>query len=707
MALFFPGTVGLQYPAPTPNFRFDASFEDSFPSGLAAGQFIVSMWVRPHDVSFNQELFVVADGGVYPAFYAVYFVIRLEGDIAPGTITVIMQSTLFAFCMVRRSDPGALVTDVWQHVLIRFATNGGTAHIYVDGVEVTYAFQRTETLLAPVGGSYVMLGSTYRGHQGGSTLAAGIRTISGDPGNGDPAKQFTTSAGDFYLGDMQCVGMWHSGVINAEPADFVEMLAAGYSPLFLNHRLEGSTATHGLIMSLPLIGENFDEEADPLTGIVPVLTQTGVGGATLTYTDGPGICEPADPDDPGPGVPLPERPRLCLPFGMPRSEIYTNPGNPADILPIVYGDFQVAGNRGSVPAVLIDQGPENEGPWVYCAAFHPVISIDDVYIAEIKQVPLATDPVFGYTIALSNNFQNQGTIATITFLVQPQDQVTWRGQGHYAADGLTLMENCIDQMVHLLTVFGNFNIPEDFDMGALAEATATVTLLDYRTAFVVNNEDVTQEWLTGMLFNVMGYWRINGREQIEIHVDNGGLIPLSEVTAHLVASRDCLNGDDGIAFILDRAWLVNDLTLDYCWIYSIGMASHRITDVRDEVSRNAYGPMKKVVTLIGLRRPQDVLVWGAILLARQSGRTRMEGAHIQMEVFAQRVAHITIGDYIGVSWPYGPTREHGNPFVNEIFRVVDLILDAQRGGGVTLIGVGLGQYITGPGDTRALEPWPA
>lgn len=697
MALSFPGTIGLQYPALTPQFRFDATSEDNYPTGIAGGQWVVSFWVRPHNIGTTQELIVVADGGAFPAFYAVYFVIRLEGGFASGTLTVIMQGALFGFCIVRRSVSGVLSANVWQHVLVRFETNAGPAHIYVNGVEVSYAFTRDESLLAPVGGSYVIMGSTYRGLSGGMFLAAGSRTFSGDPGNADPAKQFTTNPGDFFDGDMQCVGLWHAGQVNGDAAAFVPMLADGYSPLFLQSRLLGSTSTHGLLMYLPLIGEVFNKEADPMTGIVPELT---VGTGTLTWTDGPGIVEPAPPDDPAPGVPLPTLPKLCLPFGMPRAEIYTNPGNPADILPVVYGDFQVAGIRGPVPAVLIDKGEDDLGPWVFCAAFHPVISIDDVYIGDIRQTT-------GFTISLSDNFQNQGTIASITFDVQPEDQVSWRGQGHYAADGVTLMENCVEQLVHLLTTFGNFSREEDFEAGALAESIAAVTAMDYRTAFVVKNEQVTQDWLTEMLFNVMGYWRVNGREQVEIHIDTGGTPARSDIMAHLIAARDCLDGDDGVTYVLDRRWLVNKLTADYCWSYSLAVASHRLTGIDDTLSIEAYGPMDKVVTLIGLRRAQDVIVWGIILLLRQSAQTRVEGNQVRMRVFGSRVAHVTVGDYISFSWPYGPTREFGKPYVNEILRVVDLKLDTSRGGAVEIIAVDLGVYLTGPDGTRELEPYAA
>jgi hypothetical protein len=692
MALSFPGTIGLRYNLPTPQIRLDATTEDTYPVGVAAGKWAVSFWIRPRDIATTQELVAVMDD-LFPGFYACFFIIRLEGGFASGTLTCIMQGGLFGFCIVRRTDASALVADVWQHVLVICDTNGGDMHIYIDGVQATYAFSRTETLLAPYGGSDVLLGSTIRGLSGGPVYAAGVRIIDGDPGNGDPAKQFTTTPGDFYDGDMQAVGIWHGGVMLASPAEFVEMLAAGYSPLFLSHRLEGSTATHGLVMSMPLVGEVATEEADPLYGGVPHPTETS---GELTWTDGPGICEPCDPDEPAPGVPLPTLPKLCLPFGMPRAEIYSNPGNPADILPIVYGDFRVSGIRGPIPAILIDQGVDNLGPWVYCAAFHPSLSLEDVYIGDVVQTG-------GYTFNLSDNFQNRGTITTITFPIQPPDIVSWRGQGLFTADG-TLLENCIEQLVHLLTTFGNFARDEDFDPTALAESVALVEALGYKTAFVVRNEQVTQDWLTEMLFNVMGYWRVNGLEQVELHIDPGATIPRSNIAAHIIAARDCPDGNDDPIFTLDRQWLVNDVTANYLWNYSAGLASGRLAGTSDPLSVNAYGVMAKEVTLIGLRRPEDVLLWSLILLIRQSARTRVEGGQLRMKVKAARVAHVSTGDYIGVSWADGPTREGGRPYVNEVLRVTDVVLDAETGGIVTLSAVDLGVYLTGPDGLRELEP---
>lgn len=698
MALRFPGTRGIRYDQPTPQIRLDATTEDTFPTGVAGGRWQVSVWIRPLDVNVTREILMVLDA-ITATFGACFFTLRLEGGFAAGTLIVIMQSGLFGFCTVRRSNAGAITQDVWQHIFVEFDLNSADCHVYLNGVEISYAFSRSETLLPPYGGSYIMVGSTIDGHDGGPVYARGVRIASGDPGNADPAKQFTTTMGRSFYGDIAAPGIWHGGVFvgTGGLANFITMMADGYSPLFLPHRFEGSLNTHGIIWAPPLMGEVITEEADPFTGAIPVI-ESGTGA--IEAVDGPGIMYPADPDEPGPGVPLPTRPRLCLPFGMPRAEIYSNPGNPADILPVVYGDFRVGGIRGAIPAILIDKGTDDLGPWVYCAAFHPVVSLDDVYIGDVRQTT-------GFTVATSENFQNQGTIARITFTTQPEDVVSWRGRGVFAEDGVTVMENAIDQVVHLLTTFGNFDEDVDFEATSLAAARAAVTALDYRTAFVVRNEQVTQDWLTEMLFNVMGQWRVNGLEQVEFRVDDGSDPGASDISAFLTASRDCLDGDDGVTFTIDRRWLVNDLRVNFGWGYSLGQPSFRARGLTDTQSVEAYGEMVKEVTLIGIRRLVDVITWSVILLIRQSGRTRVEGGQVTLTVFAARVAHLTVGDLICVTWPYGPTREGGRPYANEICRVVDLVLDPARGGAVTITAVDLGVYLTGPDGTRELEPWPA
>jgi hypothetical protein len=208
-----------------------------------------------------------------------------------------------------------------------------------------------------------------------------------------------------------------------------------------------------------------------------------------------------------------------------------------------------------------------------------------------------------------------------------------------------------------------------------------------------------------MLFNVMGYWRINGRQQIELRVDTGQAFTLADINATVLAARDCVHGDDGIAMIFDRQHIVNAITAYYLFGYALGAPSSRLVgdSMKDFASIEAYGEMAKAVTLKGLRRQVDVEAWAAILLARQSSRTRVEGALVAFTLLRGRHAHLSIGDYIAFTWPYGPTREDGHPYANEVLRVVSITIDATRGGAFTVQAVDLGAYLTDGAGARRLE----
>lgn len=712
MAVRLPGTKGLYLPGPTPQFRYDF--------GFTGGHLQFGCWIYPEDVTYNQEILtpVEAPFGSLVNGY-VLTTLRLEGGFAAGTLTVISQADLFGLCSVARSVPGVIVPNQWQHVLAVFQPFGiADPHLYVDGVEVSYAFTRGQAGLPSAGGWDFLIGSTFRGIGGGPSYPCGARLIIGDPSSlWGPAFNFTTGPGASFKGGIQHVGVWHSGLVQDGPDNTIESLAAGYSPTFLNHYIEGSALSRALMMAPACYGESPTEECDPVTGIA--LAET-IGSGNITEMEGPWVAEPCIPDMEGPGPFIPHI-RLCLPFGLPTAALYSNPGNPGDLLPIVYGDFRLGGLRGPVPTTLIDKADPDADPpvtaWTYCGAWHPVVSVEKVYIGDVEQVfSLDTDnPNANIVVALSNNFQNRGPVMTITFLPdasnrmlspegQPIQDVSWRGRGAYDADGAAVMENAVDQFVHLLTNYGNFDLTRDFDLGSVAESAAAVNSLGYKTAFVVMSQDVTQQWLTEMLFNVMGYWRINGREQVEMHIDSGGPVPIADLAASIVAARDCIDGDDGVTMVFDKQAIVNALDQYYLWMWSINSAASKIVTNVDPVSVEAYGEIRKAVTLKGLRRAQDLAVWASILFDRQAARTRVEGATVTFAVAGSQFAHLTIGDTIAFTWPYGPTRENNHRYINEVLRIVEIALDATRGGALAIVAVDLGTYVTGPGGTRLLTP---
>lgn len=630
-----------------------------------------------------------------------WLALRQSGQDLNGSLLLVYAMPLFGFHVVARTNANQLTIGEWAHILAYFMPSYDNPHILINGQEPGYNFTRADLMLPPAGGWDIIVGGAayYTGR-----ISAG-RVVWGDPLGQFGFPSWSTVPGNFFKGDMANLGIFFASTEDA----INESLANGFSPLFLQHYIPGSIVSPGLLMAMPLLSDVPTNEYD-IKNCVGNAEIVGSGGGPETTQhvywteEQPAVFWPAEPLVDGPGIAREGFPRLCIPFGLPRAEIYDDPGDEAALLPIVYGDFSdTSGTRGPIPATLIGRGEADEngqypGPFTFCAAFHPVISIDAVYIDDVLQVD-------GFTVNTSNNFQNKSTIATITFEVMPIGQVTWRGLGLYDATGDALMENAVDQVVHLLTTWGNFDREDDFDPTALATARAKIEELGYQTAFVVYDERVTQDWLTEMLFNVMGYWRIDGRERIQFFADDGGLtFTASEMAASIVPSRDCRDGDEGVEMTFDRRYLVNQIIPYFRWSYSTEQPTIRLSDQRDAAMVEAYGESRKEVTLKGLRRPEDVEQWASVLLTRQSGRTRIEGATFAGELIHPRFAHLSIGDLVAISWPFGPRREQGNSMINEVFRLVSFDLDSDRGGSFRFTAVALGAYIADGSGQRILSP---
>jgi len=170
-----------------------------------------------------------------------------------------------------------------------------------------------------------------------------------------------------------------------------------------------------------------------------------------------------------------------------------------------------------------------------------------------------------------------------------------------------------------------------------------------------------------------------------------------------VANRDCVDGDDGVEFVADRDHLVNKLLAYYLYSWSLNQPSSRLVDLEDPVSINAHDEIRKSVTLRGLRDSAQVEAWAQILFARQSFAHRVEGATLKFAVQGPMLAHATVGDILAFSWPYGPRREQGLPYVNQLLRVLSIEHSFDIGGVTTVTAIDTGTFVNVNGQ-RVLEP---
>lgn len=369
--------------------------------------------------------------------------------------------------------------------------------------------------------------------------------------------------------------------------------------------------------------------------------------------------------------------KLCAPLDLPTASPYQDAPEPGLILPVVFGDFSEGGLRGPIPAVLIDNVN-----WVYAAAGHAVGSISQVYVDDLPADPAPS-------VSVSNNYQGHGVIATITFAAQPTGVVTWRGTGYQESGTLT---NPIRQLQILLETYGDY-ATSDFEATALADSKLAVSGLGYETAWVVNDRRTVQDWVTEWMFNVMGYWRVTGLSKLELLIDSGS-IPETLVVERILAARDCEDGDDGIEMTFDRRHLINKLSAYYLWSTSVGQASSRVVTLERAVSVNAMGEVRKAVTLKGVRTAAYLTTWSNILFDRQAFVTRVEGATVAFTVVGPKLFHATVGDLVAFTWPFGPTREQGNPYSNEILRIVSISHDLKAGGKSSVVALDTGRYLS-------------
>lgn len=498
-------------------------------------------------------------------------------------------------------------------------------------------------------------------------------------------------------------GVGPSGIASAEAFGFLELIgapgAAGTiepSSITTLEAFGSATLTEDATLRPTGIPSAFDMDLHTVGGAVATIQPQGIpseevfGGDGLGSFSGPSVVTIETPVPPAPGTGSATNKKLCSPVGLARAVFFQDAPDPAFILPDVYGDFSDGGIRGPCPSVLVTRS----FPFVYIAAAHPVKEITHVYVDDVEQ--------FGTFATVINADVGAGFHpALILMSEQATGPVSWRGKGRMDATG-ALITNPIDQLYTFLTHRCGYTA-DDFDATTLAEARAAATAAGWTTAWVFQDDRQVQDWITEIMFNVMGIWRVSGRAQLQLSLDVGGTPSQINIVASVVAARDCLDGDDGVTFVADRDHLVNQLQAYYLYAWSLGQPSSRLIDLEDATSVNAYGELRKSVTLRGHRIADQVRAWAQILFQRQSFADRVEGAILAFRVSTSALAHVTTGDLIAFSWPYGPTRELGNPYVNQLLRVLTVTHEFAQGGVTSITAVDTGTFVNVAG-VRVLEP---
>ena len=108
----------------------------------------------------------------------------------------------------------------------------------------------------------------------------------------------------------------------------------------------------------------------------------------------------------------------------------------------------------------------------------------------------------------------------------------------------------------------------------------------------------------------------------------------------------------------------------------------------------AHGEVRKAVTLRGIRTEAILRIWAGILFERQGFANRIEGAVLSFTVKHAKLIHATVGDYLALTWAWGPLREEGNTYINEVLRILTVNHNLSRGGRTHVRAIDLGAYVS-------------
>ena len=369
---------------------------------------------------------------------------------------------------------------------------------------------------------------------------------------------------------------------------------------------------------------------------------------------------------------------------------YQAPRQPAQCLPLVYGDMQ-GGGGGLWRAVCLDTGAG-----VYALAGHPLLGLmagNQVTLYGRDDLPI--DPA-AYALDLDHDFQGRGRIATATFAgeVRPAEPLTVRAQGKPDAQGCLLV-NPLDVAVDFLVEVCGLDM-EELDPGDLARSRVRAEALGYRASGVIQQPQSVASQLTELLATFLGSWWRAGSGLLRLMLDLGpGSVSDGELAASLNQSElKDVSVSVRLADVVNRAEALyrhNPERREF----EAGLDGQ---DSQDLASQALYGLQRRVLELKWVR---DAATAGRVARALVEGYgaprrviTCQEGALGNLALEKGDVALLSL------DWLYD---QEGRPLVNQITRVLAVEPQLDRGAiAFTLLDSGFHKTTAHPADGSRL-----
>jgi hypothetical protein len=258
-------------------------------------------------------------------------------------------------------------------------------------------------------------------------------------------------------------------------------------------------------------------------------------------------------------------------FYLNRAGRYAHPANSNDRLPIVYGDNS-GGSSGIWVLPCIDTVN-----FVYCFSWGAALSAGAGNTVSIYSDDVLVDPA-DYAFNASNNYEGEGTIATITFTASRENKVI-TAQGW----GKNIGENIIDFINDFLTLESDF--PSNlFEATEKALSSEIFSAQGYKAAGVLDQDVVIWDTLINMMGSFLGSVFVDGTGKLVLSIDinlipNGwsGLIP---------------RGDGFISDAKQRLVnVINQCPCNYSYNYVSGEFKQHTDSLAhvDLISQNVFG----------------------------------------------------------------------------------------------------------------------
>jgi hypothetical protein len=340
-------------------------------------------------------------------------------------------------------------------------------------------------------------------------------------------------------------------------------------------------------------------------------------------------------------------------FLLPRANVYTNPKNTGDKLPLPYGDL-TDGTDGIWELPCIDTVNH-----VYAYAGFDVLSI-----GEGNSVTTCVDGVqTASTFNNSNDYESQGLIATCTFAAsQGNKKVTARGKGRDSSG--TLIENVIDQVVDFIDNVCSEDSSTELDATTKALAKSIFTTQGYKAAGVITDDISYWSLFQRMLSSFYGRVYEKADNTLAFIIDDG--------TIYQYAQVDRLEKGAIYAIQVERDTddIINRCPIRYAYNYVA-------KKYRKEVLATTYENTASQTTY-GVQTPKK----GFYELAWCRDQTTAQAIQeLYIDDYAQPKWKFNLTDHtyrliqgdmhdilcLSIPWLYG---DDGQPYINQFFKIL-------------------------------------